>query len=76
LAAKKHFNFIITAVPQLTNPDYTIDDRADKLLNKTYFEITKKKGDEKELLRYIEEYPALPEFKNRLATFYLMKGMK
>ncbi len=76
MAAKKYFKFNITAVPQLINPDYTIDERADKLLNKTYFEVLKKKGNEKELLSYIEEYPALPEFKNRLATFYLMKGMK
>ena len=75
MAEKKHFNFTITTVPQLSNPDYTIDERADKLLNKTYFEVLKKKGNEKELLRYIEEYPALPEFKNRLATFYLIKGM-
>jgi len=42
LATKKHFNFSITAVPQLTNPDYTIDDRANMLLEKTYFELTKK----------------------------------
>lgn len=76
MATKKHFNFSITAVPQLTNPDYTIDDRANKLLEKTYYEVSKKKGNEKELLRYIEEYPALPEFKNRLATFYLVKGME
>lgn len=75
MAARGHFNFIITEVPVVTKPDYTIDDRASKLLEKTYFDVTKKKGNEKELLRYIEEYPDLPEFKNRLATFYQIKGM-
>ncbi|MEO6232110.1 MAG: DUF1186 domain-containing protein [Ferruginibacter sp.] len=75
MAAKEHFNFTITEVPQLTNTDYTIDARASMLLDKTYFEVTKKKGKEKELLQYIEEYPYLPEFKNRLATFYSVKGM-
>jgi len=76
MAARRPFNFKITAVPQLTNPDYTVDARAIKLLEKTYFEVTKKKGNEKELLRYIEKYPNLPEFKNRLYTFYKVNGMK
>ncbi len=76
MAAKQQFSFNITAVPQFSKTAYTIDARASKLLEKTYFEVTKKKGNEKEMLRYIEEYPSLPEFKNRLYTFYLIKGMK
>ena len=74
MAAKKHFNFSITYEPVLTNPAYPVDERARVLLEKTYFEVTTKKGNEKELLKYVEEYPGLPQFKNRLATYYLTKG--
>ena len=40
---KEHFNFTITAVPQLIDADYAVNDRATMLLEKTYFEVSKKK---------------------------------
>ena len=74
MAEKANFNFTITTIQQVSNPTYNVDERAKILLDKTYSEVTKQKGNEKELLRYVDEYPDLPEFKNRLYAFYIMKG--
>lgn len=68
---KNTFGFNISPQP-FFDSRYNIDERAKKLLEETFFLITKKKkGLEEKLIQYIEEYPEIPHFKNRLTSLII-----
>jgi hypothetical protein len=71
---KKTFGFNISEQPYFDSR-YNIDERAKKLLEETFFLVTKKKkGLEEKLIKYVEEYPEIPHFKNRLTSYYQLTG--
>ena len=70
MANKNTFGFNISPQP-FFDSRYNIDERAKKLLEETFYLVTKKKkGLEEKLIKYVEEYPEIPHFKNRLTSYY------
>jgi hypothetical protein len=71
------FSFAISDSPEIINSLYFVDDRAHKLLLETFHDVNrKKKSAEGKLYEYIKEYPELPQFKNRLASYYQLTGKR
>ncbi len=69
------FNFAITDDPEVINSLYLPDERAKKLLLETFHQVNrKKKSIVAKLYGYINEYPEIPQFKNRLASWYQLTG--
>ena len=69
------YNFNISDSPEIINSLFQINDRAKKLLQDTYDDINRtNKNKESKLLAYVEQYPDIPQFKNRLSTYYELKG--
>ena len=64
------FSFAISDKPDITNSLYDLDDRVQKLLLETFHAVNRKKNSvERKLYEYIREYPGIPQFKNRLASY-------
>lgn len=69
------YRFTITDSPEVIHSLFQVDDRAKKLLQETYDDINStKKNKESKLLDYVQQYPDIPQFKNRLSTYYELKG--
>jgi uncharacterized protein YecA (UPF0149 family) len=73
----KPFSFAISDSPEIINSLYFVDEHAQKLLQETFRDVNrKKKSAEGKLYEYIKEYPELPQFKNRLASYYQLSGKR
>jgi len=69
------YDFIVSDKPEIINSLFQINDRAIKSLQETYNDINStKKNKESKLLAYIQQYPDIPQFKNRLSIYYELKG--
>jgi hypothetical protein len=69
------FSFAISDNPEVVNSPYFVDDRAQNLLLETFQHVNRKKNSvEGRLYEYIKEYPGLPQFKNRLTSYYMLTG--
>jgi hypothetical protein len=69
------FPFLISDSPEITNSLYNVDTKVKKLLEETYLSVNQKSKDVTDtLVFYIEQYPDIPHFKNRLASYYQLTG--
>ncbi|MEP7170320.1 MAG: DUF1186 domain-containing protein [Bacteroidota bacterium] len=71
----KMFEYEITGDPFLTDDSVTITPEVIDILQKTYEKVMRKKNSVvRELHDLIEKYPAVPQFKNQLATIYAFQN--
>jgi uncharacterized protein YecA (UPF0149 family) len=69
------YDFTVSDDPKIIHSLFQVDERASKLLQETFDDVNrKKKSIEGKLYEYIKEYPEIPQFKNRLSTYYELKG--
>jgi hypothetical protein len=71
------YNFTVSDSPEIIHSLFRINDRAKKLLQETFDDIkSKNKNKESKLLAYVQQYPDIPQFKNRLSTYYELIGKR
>jgi SEC-C motif-containing protein len=69
------YNYAITGEPKECDHDEHYSREIEKLLDRSYRQIQKKKHSNPQwLLKLIEKYPRVPAFKNYLTVFYTIKG--
>lgn len=71
MMAPKPFSFEISDKPGSIITPYNIDPKVRELLEETFVDVNEKRERVVDkLVRYIEQYPDIPHFKNRLASYY------
>ena len=71
------YNFTVSDQPEIFNSLFQVDEKASKLLLETFIDVKyKKKKVEGQLHDYIQQYPEIPQFKNRLYTYYELTGKR
>lgn len=69
------FPFEVSDKPGSIIPPYNVDAKIGELLEETFVDVNEKReGVVDKLARYIELYPGIPHFENRLASYYQLIG--